>query len=260
MKIGFTHQRHPRGYYDRGMVVTASGKAAAFKGEVDVPGVCRVVYTGSGQKNGHWTPEYYDVFLDDTSTFFSWIQDWDSGAYWPQNSWEEGLKWLASKAPSISPEGFAEMIRRDFPKVAEAWDAEKANRDEFGGDIGFTEAEANAATAKIIAAYDEAVEAAKRREAVATEKAHRLRDVAWYLERAERAEKELAELEAKCAGIDEETARAKAEKAEAELSEIRAKADAIEAEARAKAAAEAEKAKIHQIQAGTWGALDALQF
>lgn len=258
--MNFTHQRHPRGHYDMGIVVTADGKAAAFNGPVEVPGVCRVVYTGHGPKNGHWTPEYYDVFLASTSTFFSWTQDWDAGVYWPQNSWEEGLKWIAAKAPSISPEGFAEMIRRDFPKVAEAWDTEKANRDEFGGDAGFTEAEANEATAKILAAYDEAVEAAKRREAVADEKARSLRSIAWYVERAERAEKELAELEAKCTGFDEETAKDKAEKAEAELAEVRAKADAIEAEARAKAEIEAEKAKIHKIQAGTWGALDAIQF
>lgn len=258
MKVTFTHQRHSRGYYDMGMVVTADGKAVAFKDELNVPGVCRVVYTGRGQKNGWWTPHYYDVFLASTSTFFSWIQDWDDGVYWPQTSWEEGLKWLAAKAPSISPEGFAEMIRRDFPKAAEKWDAEKANRDEFGGDAGFTEAEANAATKAIVAAYDEAVAAAKRRQRVAEEKANNLRDLAWWIDRANDAEAKLAELEGKVAGQDLDEVRARAEEAEDELRDLRRKVQVLEDEARAKSEIEAEKAKLRKLQEGTWGALDAL--
>ncbi len=260
MKSMFEYVRHPRGHYPRGMVVTASGEAATFSGECDFPGICRVVDDGAGRKNGQWTPHYYAVFHRADSVFLSWIQDWDNGAFWPQSSWEDGLKWVAEQAPAISPKGFEDMIRRDWPSVAARWDKARADADEFGDD-GLTEAQANEETKRLLAEHQAKVDAANRRSELAEKALELAGSLRWYLERAERAEAEAEKLEAKIrdlGGITEDEAKARAEAAEAHAAELRRVANALEDEAREAARVKAAEAKTHELQNGTWDALDAL--
>jgi len=103
------------------LLVTVDGEVHSFSGR-PIPGVCatRVV---AYEKNGKWSNTTYEITHADTTKVFAGRQDWASGAYWPQGSWDTGLGALAAVCPAVTRAGYERFIRGEHPGTAAVWDA-----------------------------------------------------------------------------------------------------------------------------------------
>jgi hypothetical protein len=118
-----------RGRSPVAVLVTVDGQPHRFTGR-SIPGVCHAVQTGY-EKKGKWSNSDYEILHHDTTAFVSWFQDWDTGETWPQSSWEEAYRFLATKAPTLKPGLFDAFVRQHWPRAAEKFDAVAAAEAEF---------------------------------------------------------------------------------------------------------------------------------
>ena len=238
-----------RGRNPVAVLVTADGKPHRFTGE-SIPGVCQSTRTGS-EKKGKWSNTDYAVLHHDTTAFVAWRQDWETGESWPQASWEEAFRWLATKAPALKPGHFEAFVRANWPKATEKWDAVAAGESEFGKPATAEQLAAIEAGKLEIArlnAKAEADAAAARELASVTEKVRSARD------HRDRAAARLAEVSAEAAavaGLDPETLNAETEAIWREVRQLEAKLTS----ARRKAEAEAKKAELGNSLGNAFAAL-----
>lgn len=98
-------------------LVTEDGNVHRFTG-ASIEDVCESTEVGY-KKAGSWSYSTFEVLHRDSTSFVSWMEDWNLGTPFPQPSWETGFLWLATQAPGVSVEGFQAFVREHFPKVAE---------------------------------------------------------------------------------------------------------------------------------------------
>lgn len=111
-------------------LVTPDGQPHHFTGK-SIPGVCQSTQTAY-EKAGVWSNSTFSVLHNNSTAFVSWMEDFGTGEAWPQESWDSGFRWLASRAPALKPGMFDTFIRTHFPKTANKWDAVAAAEEEFG--------------------------------------------------------------------------------------------------------------------------------
>ena len=114
------------GQYSRGrqpacVVVLPNGECHRFNGAT-IPNVAEVVGE-KFEKNGKWSNSTYTVLSPDGSTAVKWMQSWEEGHFWPQRYWHEAISWFRENAPLATVEQVEELIRREWPKAAEKFDA-----------------------------------------------------------------------------------------------------------------------------------------
>jgi hypothetical protein len=120
----FNDGRLSRGYSRVCYVVTPNGKIHKFKGE-SIPGVCKVL-RHEDQQNGKWSNTTYFCVSPAGCTIVTWSQEWDSGLYWPQTSWEEAIAWFQSQAPLATAEEIEALVRRYKEPAAQKFDENRA--------------------------------------------------------------------------------------------------------------------------------------
>jgi hypothetical protein len=103
------------------VLVTADGQPYRFTGS-SIPGVCNAVQTAF-LKNGKWSNSTYELHHHAATAFVAWYEDWDTGEVWPQSSWEEAYRFLATKAPTLKPGLFEAFVRQHWPRAASKFDA-----------------------------------------------------------------------------------------------------------------------------------------
>lgn len=111
-------------------LIPFTGEMVQFTGK-SIEGVCHAIEI-EHEKNGKWSNTTYEIIHKDTTAVVFWHQDWDSGYYFPQVSWELGFLWLASKAPVLNREFFETHIRKEYLKTARRWDEAAKAVVEFG--------------------------------------------------------------------------------------------------------------------------------
>ena len=102
-------------------VVLPDGTCHRFNGAT-IPNVAEVV----GEKyeqNGKWSNTTYTVLSPEGSAAVKWMQSWEEGVFWPQRYWREAIMWFRQQAPLATVEQVEELIRREWPKAAEKFDA-----------------------------------------------------------------------------------------------------------------------------------------
>lgn len=124
------------------VLVTEDGNVHRFTG-MSIPGVCQATDLGF-TKSGKWSFTEFEVLHRDSTSFVSWMEDWDNGLAFPQPSWEAGFAWLAEQAPGLGMSGFEAFIREKFPKTASRWDDRKSGEGEFSGSLPLQHAEETA--------------------------------------------------------------------------------------------------------------------
>jgi hypothetical protein len=227
-----------RGRRPIAVLVTADGQPHRFTG-TSIPGVCHAVHVGY-EKKGKWSNSTYELLHHDTTAFVSWYEDWDTGEVWPQSSWEEAYRFLATKAPALKPELFAAFVRQHWPKAAEKFDAVAAAEAEFGKPSTAEQLAAIEAAKAEVARLNAEAKAASER---ADELARLTREVRWAREARDKAAARLAEVQAEAAslaGLDPATLNAETD---AIWREVRQLEEKIAAASR-KAEAEKKKAEL----------------
>jgi hypothetical protein len=111
------------------VLVTADGQPHRFTGK-SIPGVCQSTQTDF-TKNGKWSNSDFEILHHDTTAFVSWRQDWDTGKTWPQASWDEAYRFLATQAPALKPGLFDSFVRQHWPKTAARFDEVASAEVEF---------------------------------------------------------------------------------------------------------------------------------
>jgi CRISPR-associated protein Csx16 len=132
MKSIWNDKMGSRSRHARAVLVTEDGTIYNFVGD-SIKDVCASTVVG-GRKDGKWSYSEYEILHRPTTSFVSWMDDWESGRAWPQRSWAEGMAWLQRFAPQVTAESFERFIRSDYPRVAERWDEYARNEAEFGGE------------------------------------------------------------------------------------------------------------------------------
>lgn len=103
------------------LVVTKDGSVYEFK-DADIPNVVRIVKKPF-TKNGKWSyTEFHCVSPLGTSTV-QWMEDFETGEFWPQASWQEAYDAVAEKAPQVRMDVLQAIIRSNFPSAGEKFDA-----------------------------------------------------------------------------------------------------------------------------------------
>lgn len=102
--------------------IVAGGLALEFIGK-NLPG-CRIVREDFS-KNGKWSHSTWDVELSDEVSALVFSQDWDTGKWFPEKTWELACSRLAKY---FSPEQAERFIRRFFPQAAVIFDEERASQ------------------------------------------------------------------------------------------------------------------------------------
>lgn len=238
-----------RGRNPVALLVTADGKPHRFTG-ASIPGVCQSTRTGS-EKNGKWSNCDYAVLHHDTTAFVAWMQDWGTGETWPQSSWDEGFRWLATKAPALKPGHFDAFVRANWPKAAEKWDAVAAGEAEFGKPATDEQLAAIEAGKMEIARLNAEAEADAT---AAHELASVIEKVRWARDHRNRAAARLAEVRAEVeavAGLDPETINAETDAIWREVRQMEGQLTA----ARRKAEAENKKAELGNSLGNAFAAL-----
>lgn len=98
-----------------------------FQGR-DIPPVARVLKE-SYKKDGKWSHYTWTVEIPDEFELLPFSQDWETGKYFPVNTWPEAIDRLNSKLDGkparlgISPEQMERAIRSLFREAAEKIDA-----------------------------------------------------------------------------------------------------------------------------------------
>jgi len=103
------------------IVVTGSGEAHRFVGS-DIPGVVKVLGT-KYEKNGKWSNSTYRCFSPDGTVAIAMRETWEEGVFWPQATWDEAFAWAREQAPKINHGSFVALLRAEWPKAAEKFDA-----------------------------------------------------------------------------------------------------------------------------------------
>ena len=129
MKMTWNNGIGSRSRQSLAAIVVEDGRVFDFVGE-SIPGVCHSQETDY-EKNGKWTNTTFSVELKSTSTFVSWMQDWDTGYSFPYPTWDTAYGWMLERAPSLKMEHFREYILKSFPKSAARWDSASAAEVEF---------------------------------------------------------------------------------------------------------------------------------
>lgn len=249
MKTNWNNGIGKRGRNPVAILVTAEGQPHRFAG-ASIPSVCQSTRTGS-EKNGKWSNCDYAVLHHDTTAFVSWMQDWETGESWPQSSWDEGYRWLATKAPALKPGLFEAFVRTNWPAAAEKWDAVAAGEAEFGKPATAEQLASIEAGKLEIARLNTEAEAdatAARELASVTEK------VRWARDNRDRAAARLAEIKAESeavAGLDPEALNAETDAIWREVREMEEKLTA----ARRKIGAENKKAELGNSLGNAFAAL-----
>jgi hypothetical protein len=114
-----------RGYRPVCYVVAPQGTIHKFAG-ASIPGVCKVLKYTDEQK-GKWSNTTYHCVSPVGCTIVRWSQEWESGVYWPQNSWEEAIAWFQAQAPQTTVEEIVALVRRYHEPAAQKFD-EHQNR------------------------------------------------------------------------------------------------------------------------------------
>jgi hypothetical protein len=227
-----------RGRAPIAVLVTADGQPHRFTGR-SIPGVCHAVAVGY-EKKGKWSNSDYEVLHHDTTAFVAWYEDWDTGEVWPQSSWEEAYRFLATKAPTLKPGLFNAFVRQHWSKAAEKFDAVAAAEAEFNKPATAEQLAAiEAAKAEIDRLNAEAKEASER----ADELARLTREARYAREARNKAAARLAEVQAEAAslaGLDPAVLNAEAD---AIWLEVRQLEETLAASHR-KAEAEKKKAEL----------------
>jgi hypothetical protein len=104
--------------------IVAGGLALEFVGK-NLPG-CRIVREDFS-KNGKWSHSTWDVELADEISVLVFSQDWDTGKWFPEKTWELACS-RSDLAKHFSPEQAERFIRRFFPQNAVIFDEERASQ------------------------------------------------------------------------------------------------------------------------------------
>jgi hypothetical protein len=123
-EISYSDQMGSRNCRITAYVVAPDGAITKFKGE-NIPGLLHVAAV-SFVRNGKWSHNSYRLWLRPGVKFVSWRQNFNNGLWWPQATWDEAITWFRAQAPNARSQQIEEMIRRDFPKSAERFDAAAA--------------------------------------------------------------------------------------------------------------------------------------
>lgn len=116
----------------RCFVVANNGDVHWFDGK-DIPGVVKVL----GEKyeaNGKWSNTDYRCISPYGTVPVCWMQDWDTGETFTQDTWEEAFDHFIKKAPNANFESFEKVIREKLNKIAVKFDSNRAAIEEFGGE------------------------------------------------------------------------------------------------------------------------------
>ncbi len=113
--------QHSRGRQPACVVVLPDGECHRFTG-VTIPNVAEVVGE-KFEKNGKWSNSTFTVLSPEGSAVVKWMQSWEEGHFWPQRYWREAFSWFRENAPLATVEQVEALIRREWPKAAEKFDA-----------------------------------------------------------------------------------------------------------------------------------------
>lgn len=230
-------------------LVTEAGQPHKFAG-ASIPGICQSTKTGS-EKKGKWSNCDYAVLHHDSTIFVSWRQDWDTGESWPQSSWDEGYRWLATKAPSLSMVHFESFIRANWPKAAAKWDLVAEGEAEFGKPSTAEQLAAIEAGKSEIARLNAEAQADKD---AAKELSAVTEAVRWARENRDRAAARLVEIKAEAESVDGLTSEALNAETAAIWSEVRQMEEQLSS-ARSKVAADKKKKELGNSLGNAFAAL-----
>jgi len=118
-----------RGRQARCFVIAPDGNVYRFTGQ-DIPGIVKVLGRDY-EKRGKWSNSTYRCISPAGVVSVSWMQDWDTGATFPQDTWEEAFEWLATQAPQANFESFESLVRQEFSETATKFDENKKAMLEF---------------------------------------------------------------------------------------------------------------------------------
>jgi len=124
------------------ILVTEDGNVHRFEGE-SIPGVCSAI-PAEYCKQGKWSYQAYEITHRPSTTFISWMEDWETGLAFPQTSWEAGFVWMARLAPGVSIEGFKTFVNTWFKATADKWDERSSAEGEFSEALPLVHAEESA--------------------------------------------------------------------------------------------------------------------
>lgn len=109
-----------RGRLPRCWVVSPNGEVHEFNGQ-DIPGLVKVM-GHDYSKMGKWSNSTYRCVSPAGTVNVSWMQDWETGQSFPQDSWEEAFDWLQSQAPNAQRQSFERLVREKEAKAARRFD------------------------------------------------------------------------------------------------------------------------------------------
>jgi hypothetical protein len=218
MRHTFNNKLGHRGRFHQNFIcLPDEGLAVEFTGK-SLPG-CRVTredYT----KNGKWSHMTWTCDLDERLTPLAFSQDWETGEWFPERTWEAATSRLELTRAVGSPEAVEGFIRRYFPQTAIRLDRERDNAapsPDLAAALKTLQETADVLAAARREADEAAVEASDVRK-VASE----IRRLKWDLESANERLQQSQELLARADEIRADFDRLRAENARVEAELARA--------------------------------------
>lgn len=106
------------------LIITEAGNVHRFYGR-DIPGIVRVL-DAAYVKDGDWSHTTFTCVSGDGSRTYQFRQDFQSGEYWPQSSWEDALADVRRSAPQVNADSLEFLIRSAWRDAAKKFDDNRA--------------------------------------------------------------------------------------------------------------------------------------